>query len=126
MDSETMGKAPRGEIGAKIVFDFRWCLGRMAPRSQKMKPQLPQIRLFDAGAGIVASDTISHSAFLTDINMLIVNNDARQSKFGVIVASGNTQGAVIRNNDGINLIDGITTNVTDHSIPECDESSGCR
>jgi|SRR5579864_1486591 len=80
----------------------------------------------DAGAGIIASDRILQSILLTDINMLIVNNDARQSEFGVIVTSGNTQGAVIRDNDGINLIDGITTNATDHSMPECDESSGCR
>ena len=72
----------------------------------------------EGGAGIIASDVFSNSALLTNINMLILNNDARQSGYGVIVTSGNTQGAVIRNNEGTNLIDGITAKRVDHSMPE--------
>jgi hypothetical protein len=80
----------------------------------------------DAGAGIIASDVNASNTFLTSINLVITGNDADKSKYGVIVTHGNTQGAVIHNNEGVNLVDGMTAARAKHEMPECDDNSVCR
>jgi hypothetical protein len=65
----------------------------------------------DAGVGILATDSLTD---LTTINLAIMNNDGRGSAYAVIVTkdesggTGNSVGATIRRNLGVNLIDGVT------------------
>jgi len=71
----------------------------------------------DAGAGIIATDI---SGFTT-INLTITNNDGRGSAYDLIITkdqnggTGNSVGAQIRGNFGINLINGATANVSNRS-----------
>jgi hypothetical protein len=83
----------------------------------------------DAGVGILASDYFG----LTDINLVITDNDGRGSQYGLIVTNdqgggtGNSVGLTLRGNFGINLINGSTFNVRSRSIRtllQCDPTSG--
>jgi hypothetical protein len=60
----------------------------------------------DSGAGIIVSDLLNGSSvgFPFTVNVAITGNDARGSAFGIIITTGNTQGAAVRDNKGNNLI----------------------
>lgn len=84
----------------------------------------------DGGVGIIATDSVSD---LTTTNLTITNNDGRGSAYGLIITrdqnggTGNSVGAQIRGNFGINLIDGATANVRNRSLqtlPVCDPVTG--
>jgi hypothetical protein len=72
----------------------------------------------DGGVGIIATDSVSG---LTTTNLTITNNDGRRSAYTLIITkdqnggTGNSVGAQIRGNFGVNLIDGVTSNVTNRS-----------
>ena len=84
----------------------------------------------DGGVGILTTDNLFG---FTTSNLAITNNDGRGSAYGLIITNdqfggnGNTLGAVIRGNFGINLINGSTSNVTNRSIRTlllCDPTTG--
>jgi hypothetical protein len=88
----------------------------------------------DAGAGIIATDATVDGPSSTTMNLVITNNDARRSAYGLIIprdqsnGTGNTAGATIRGNFGVNRINGDTTNVRNRSIftlLECDATGAC-
>jgi len=64
----------------------------------------------DGGAGIIATDSVTG---LTTIDLTITNNDGRGSAYALIIAidlsggTGNSVGAHIRSNFGVNLINGV-------------------
>lgn len=70
------------------------------------------------GAGIIATDNVFGSK---TVNLAITNNDGRGSAYSVIVTrdldggTGNTVGAFIKGNFGINLINEASSNVTNRS-----------
>jgi hypothetical protein len=72
----------------------------------------------DGGVGIIATDSVGG---LTTTNLTITNNDGRPSAYTLIITkdqnggTGNSVGAVIRGNLGVNLIDGVTSNVKNRS-----------
>lgn len=87
----------------------------------------------DLGVGIIATDFGDVSK--TTTNLVITNNDARGSAYGLIITrdasngTGNAVGATIRGNFGLNLINGGTTNVGNrsiHTLQECDASGACQ
>lgn len=85
----------------------------------------------DSGAGIIVSNQLNGSAGSTfispfSVNVAIADNDARGSAFGVIITTGNTQGAVVRDNKGNNLISGVTASRMDHSMKSCDDDPSCQ
>ena len=81
----------------------------------------------DAAAGIIVSDQLNgNPAFPASVNLLISDNDARGSAFGVIVTSGNAQGDVIRDNKGNNQISGATASPMNHSPKSCDDEPSCQ
>jgi hypothetical protein len=81
----------------------------------------------DSGAGIIVSDQLNPAAdFAVSVNVVITDNDARGSAFGVIVTTGNTQGAVIRDNKGNNLINGLSASRVSHSMKDCDDTQSCQ
>ena len=69
----------------------------------------------DSGVGILATDSVTG---FTTTNLTILNNDGRKSAYTLIVTNdlsggtGNTVGATIRGNRGVNLINGISSTVT--------------
>ena len=82
------------------------------------------------GAGIIATDSVF--GFKT-VNLAITNNDGRGSAYSVIVTrdldgdTGNTVGAFIKGNFGINLINEASSNVTNRSTRNallCDPQTG--
>jgi len=84
----------------------------------------------DAGVGILATDLLTG---FTTTDLTITNNDGKGSAYAVIInndqfgGTGNTVGAVIRGNFGINLINGSTANVRNRSIRLrmlCDSTTG--
>ncbi len=82
----------------------------------------------DAGAGILATDAVTG---LTDINSVITNNNGKKSQYSLIITddlsggTGNTVGATIKGNVGVNLIDGTTFNARKHSpVLHCDPTTG--
>ncbi len=84
----------------------------------------------DGGVGILATDNLFG---FTTSNLAITNNDGRGSAYGVIITNdlgggtGNSVGATIRGNFGVNLINGSTANVTNRSTRTlllCDPSTG--
>lgn len=82
----------------------------------------------DAGVGILASDNVTG---LTTTNLSVTNNDGRDSAYGLIVTrdlgggTGNTVGATIRGNFGVNQVNGMTSNVRSRSkSPLCDSETG--
>ena len=70
----------------------------------------------DSGVGILATDSLTN---LTTTNLTILNNDGRKSAYSLIVTNdssggtGNTVGATIRGNLGVNLINGSISYVDD-------------
>ena len=72
----------------------------------------------DAGVGILATDSITG---FTTTNLTITNNDGRGSAYDLIITNdlnggtGNSVGAQIRGNFGVNLINGATANVSNRS-----------
>lgn len=89
----------------------------------------------DAGAGIIATDASPDGISSTTINLVITNNDGRGSQYGLIITkdqpggTGNTVGATIRGNFGVNLINGSTSNVSNRSrrtLLNCDSSGVCQ
>jgi len=70
----------------------------------------------NAGAGIIASDVLDFVS-LTTINIKIKSNDGRKSKYALIIpldqsaGTGNTVGARISDNLGINIINGVKKKV---------------
>jgi hypothetical protein len=81
----------------------------------------------DSGAGVIVSDQLNGSPGSPfSVNVLITDNDARGSAFGVIITTGNTQGAVVRDNKGNNLISGVTASSMNHSIKSCDDDPSCQ
>lgn len=86
------------------------------------------------GAGILVGD-FSSTFFLTTTNTVIFNNDGRGSAYALIIpldstgSTGNTAGAAIRGNLGVNLINSATTTVGNRSIHTsltCDSSGLCQ
>jgi hypothetical protein len=77
----------------------------------------------DAAAGIIVSDQLNGRTGSASLNLVITDNDARGSAFGVIVTTGNTQGDLVRDNKGNNLISGATGNATRRSMKSCDDPS---
>ena len=84
----------------------------------------------DGGVGILATDSVSG---LPTPNLTVTNNDGRGSAYALIIdkdqngGTGNSVGAVIGGNLGVNLIDGVTTNVTRRSrraLLVCDPVTG--
>ena len=84
----------------------------------------------DAGVGILATDILTG---FTTPNLTVTNNDGRASAYALIITNdqfggtGNTVGAVIRGNLGINLINSSTVNVMSRSIHMrllCDNTTG--
>lgn len=82
------------------------------------------------GAGVIATDGVF--GFKT-VNLAITNNDGRGSAYSVIVTrdlnggTGNTVGAFIKGNFGINLINEASSNVTNRSTRNallCDPQTG--
>lgn len=73
----------------------------------------------DGGVGVLATDNFTG---LTTIDLTISNNDGRSSTFGLVITNdqnggtGNTVGAIIRGNLGVNLINGSTSNVRNRSM----------
>lgn len=89
----------------------------------------------DAGVGIVATDSSADGISSTTSNLVIVDNDGRGSQYGLIITkdqfggTGNTVGATLRGNFGVNLINGSTSNVNNrsrHSLLNCDSSGVCQ
>jgi hypothetical protein len=89
----------------------------------------------DAGAGIIATDASADGISSTTSNLVITNNDGRGSQYGLIITkdqsggTGNTVGATIRGNFGVNLINGSTSNVRNRSrrtLLNCDSSGVCQ
>jgi hypothetical protein len=89
----------------------------------------------DAGVGIIATDATPDGPSSTTINLVITNNDGRGSKYGLIITkdqssgTGNAVGATLRGNFGVNLINGLTSNVSNRSIRtllNCDSSGVCQ
>lgn len=89
----------------------------------------------DAGVGIIATDASPDGISSTTINLVITNNDGRGSQYGLITTkdqsggTGNTVGATIRGNLGVNLINGSTSNVSNRSrrtLLNCDSSGVCQ
>lgn len=87
----------------------------------------------DAGAGITATDFGDVS--LATANLVITNNDGRNTAFALIIVrdgsggTANATGAVLRENLGVNLVNGATTNVSNrsiHTLEECDSSGVCQ
>jgi Matrixin len=72
----------------------------------------------DAGVGIIATDGVTGA---TTTNLTITNNDGTGSAYDLIVTNdlsggtGNSVGAQIRGNFGVNLINNVTTNVRTRS-----------
>lgn len=70
----------------------------------------------NAGAGVIAGDALSFPS-LTTINTRIKSNDGRKSKYALIIpldqsaGTGNTVGARISDNSGINIINGVKKKV---------------
>jgi hypothetical protein len=58
------------------------------------------------GAGIIAAGEISGVA---NTNLVIFDNNTQKNTYGLIVTSGDTTGATIYNNNGVNLINGVKT-----------------
>jgi hypothetical protein len=88
----------------------------------------------NAGVGIVATDDSVDGLSSTSSNLVITNNDGRGSQYGLIITkdqfggTGNTVGATLRGNFGVNLINSVTSNVTNRSIRtviKCDSSGVC-
>jgi hypothetical protein len=88
----------------------------------------------DAGVGIVATDDSVDGLSSTTTNLVITNNDGRGSQYGLIITedqfggTGNTVGATLRGNFGVNLINSVTSNVTNRSIRtvvKCDSNGVC-
>jgi len=88
----------------------------------------------DAGVSIIATDFTPDGPSSTTINLVITNNDGRASQYGLIITkdqsggTGNTVGATLRGNFGINLINSVTSNVTNRSIRTlllCDSAGVC-
>jgi hypothetical protein len=86
------------------------------------------------GAGIIVGD-FSATGFLTTINTVIFNNDGRGSAYALIIPldsgglTGNTAGAAIRGNFGVNLINSASTTVGNRSIQNaltCNSSGVCQ
>jgi hypothetical protein len=84
----------------------------------------------DGGAGIIATDNFTG---FTTTNLTITNNDGRGSAYDLIITkdlsggTGNSVGAQIRGNFGVNLINGATANVTNRSrktVLVCDPVTG--
>jgi hypothetical protein len=84
----------------------------------------------DGGVGVIATDNVSG---LTTTNLTITNNDGRGSAYGLIITNdlsggtGNSVGAQIRGNFGVNLINGATANVRNRSrqtLLLCDPVTG--
>jgi hypothetical protein len=84
----------------------------------------------DGGVGIIATDSFYG---LTTTNLTITNNDGRGSAYDLIITkdlsggTGNSVGAQIRGNFGVNLINGATANVRNRSIKtlvRCDPTTG--
>jgi hypothetical protein len=67
----------------------------------------------DAGAGVIASEHLNPGVQTNNVNLVVVDNDARKSAFGVVITTGNGQGAVVRENKGNNLISDTNTNASD-------------
>lgn len=89
----------------------------------------------DAGVGIIATDATPDGLSSTSSNLVITNNDGRGSQYGLIITkdqsggTGNTVGATIRGNFGVNLINGSTSNVSNRSrrtLLNCDSSGVCQ
>jgi hypothetical protein len=82
----------------------------------------------DGGAGIIVTDRFNGDTLIVpaSVNLMITDNDARGSAFGVIVITGNTQGALIRDNKGNNLVSGATASPSNHSMKSCDDDSSCQ
>jgi serine protease len=89
----------------------------------------------DAGVGIVATDSSVDGLSSTDTNLVITNNDGRGSQYGLIITkdqfggTANTAGATIRGNFGVNLINSLTSNVSNrsrHTLLKCDSSGVCQ
>jgi hypothetical protein len=80
----------------------------------------------NAGAGITATDFGDVS--LATANLVITNNDGRNTRDGS-GGTANATGAVLRENLGVNLVNGATTNVSNrsiHTLEECDSSGVCQ
>jgi hypothetical protein len=86
------------------------------------------------GAGMLVGD-FSSSNFLTTTNTVIFNNDGRGSAYALIIpldgggGTGNTAGAAIRGNFGVNLINDVSTTVGNRSIQlalTCNSSGVCQ
>lgn len=77
----------------------------------------------DAAAGIIVSDQLNGGTGSLSLNLVITDNDARGSAFGVIVTTGNAQGDLVRDNKGNNLISGATGNASRNSMKPCDAPS---
>jgi hypothetical protein len=84
----------------------------------------------DGGVGILATDSVGG---LTTTNLTITNNDGRRSAYVLIIdtdqsgGTGNSVGAQIRGNFGVNLINGATANVFNRSrqtLLVCDPITG--
>ena len=84
----------------------------------------------DAGVGILATDSFTG---FTTTNLTITNNDGRGSAYDLIITNdlsggtGNSVGAQIRGNFGVNLINGATVNVRNRSrqtLLFCDPVTG--
>jgi hypothetical protein len=89
----------------------------------------------DAGVGILATDATVDGQSSTSSNLVITNNDGRDSQYGLIIpkdqtlGTGNTVGATLRGNFGVNIINDLTSNVTNRSIRtllNCDSSGVCQ
>jgi hypothetical protein len=88
----------------------------------------------DAGVGIIATDGSVDGISSTCNNLVITNNNGRGSQYGLIITkdqalgTGNTAGATIRGNFGVNLINGATSKVGNRSIGtllKCDSNGVC-
>lgn len=82
----------------------------------------------DGGVGILATDAVTG---IRTTDLTITNNDGRGSAYGLIITNdlgggtGNSVGAQIRGNFGINLINGATANVGSRStLLLCDPVTG--
>jgi hypothetical protein len=89
----------------------------------------------DAGVGIVATDSSIDGLSSTISNVVITDNDGRGSQYGLIITrdqfggTANTAGATIRGNFGVNLINSLTSNVSNrsrHTLLKCDSSGVCQ
>jgi hypothetical protein len=89
----------------------------------------------DAGVGIVATDSSADGVSSTDSNLVITDNNGRDSQYGLIITkdqfggTANAAGATIRGNFGVNLINGSTSNVNNrsrHTLLNCDSNGVCQ